>query len=511
MPEPRDAIYIRYSDERQEAGTSREVQMAACRQVTQGEPLIYEDLGVTGTTIDRPGLNRLLQDAERQRFDRLILYRWDRLGRTAYIHGVRADLISLGVRVISVTEGEDHTVAGVQLVIAEQESIKKSERVKDAKRRRFQEGRLHGGTTPFGYRKTDGHLEINPSEAELIRNAFNWYLDDNIGFQAIARRLNDLGSRPRRKNLWLGRTVGNIMRNPLYKGYPSYGSRAKRFLSPQNEPVTYRLERHAPELQIVSAKLFDAVNAKIDQRREERTAPHPKIRPFTRLLKCGCCGSGFIRLRGSRGKRHRLVCSTREKCGKDKCPNATRLYEDELISELTGQLCELLADRETIVREAVEQAHRRLDLSLHQAEDLGQRLLQLDQQINTLAARFGDPNLKHPQIVKALAGQIEEKEAERDRTRQQIAALRDQKNERPGDIEAQIQHLFDRMTERLDLVATDSQLNNLFKEWIGVMVVEADGSIRTQSVILPAEHPHGDGPASLRDSMRLHLQRDLQR
>jgi len=133
------AIYARYSSHNQDDGTSIEVQLDHCRRAAGEACHEYVDRAVTGTTMSREAFDRLIADCEAGRIDTLYIYKWDRFGRSARAHAVVADLEDMGVTVISATEGRDPLGRGIQLVVAEDFSRKLSERVTEAKRRRFAE------------------------------------------------------------------------------------------------------------------------------------------------------------------------------------------------------------------------------------------------------------------------------------------------------------------------------------------------------------------------------------
>ncbi|MEM6504056.1 MAG: recombinase family protein [Planctomycetota bacterium] len=504
MAERRDAVYIRFSSDKQERGTSRQVQLERCLAFVRGDPLVYEDLGVTGTTVDRPGLNRLLADAKAGKIKRVLCYMWDRFGRTAYAHAVRADLIALGVEVVSVTEGSDPIVAGVQLVLAEQESVKKSARIKEARRKRFLQGGLPGGPDPYGYRSQDGQYVIEPNEAAFVRQAFTWYLNENIGFMQISKRLNEAGSKPRRARLWFPRSINTMLTNPLYKGVRRYGRRAVQFASKQPEPESYITELDVPELALVARDTFDAVQAKIAARSRTNTLPYAKVRPFSRLLKCACCGVGFIRIRGSKGVRYRLVCGTRERAGKDKCPNTTRLYEDELLAAVQATIREALDDREKLIEQAVAEIQARLSDVPGLVGQLKQRIAKLDTELTALTDRLTDPALQDPSVLRRVGDRIRElSEEDQVLTRQLREA--EQRSVDAERIRQAVVEGFTKLEARVEAVATPAQLNAMIQETFGLMTVTPGGRIVSAS---PADEGCSPDPARL---SKLHLFAALQR
>jgi DNA invertase Pin-like site-specific DNA recombinase len=96
----------------------------------------YVDRGVSGAKDSRPALNRLLADARRRRFDVIVVWSLDRLGRSLkHLVGLLDDLQAMGVGIISLREGLDWTTPSGRLqaqllaMIAEFERARLRERV----------------------------------------------------------------------------------------------------------------------------------------------------------------------------------------------------------------------------------------------------------------------------------------------------------------------------------------------------------------------------------------------
>lgn len=65
-----------------------------------------------------------------------------------------------------------------------------------------------GGYIPIGYNYEDGHLTINPYEAEQVKKIFSWYLEASL--KAIADRLQDAGYTTRYGEYSSYTTIRNI-------------------------------------------------------------------------------------------------------------------------------------------------------------------------------------------------------------------------------------------------------------------------------------------------------------
>jgi len=180
------AIYARYSSHAQDGGTSIEVQLDACRRDLQPKTFReYVDRARTGRSMaGREELLRLLADAEAGQIERVLVYKYDRLGRNlAETSAIIAQLEDGGVEVVSVTEGKDALARGMHLVISEHYSRVLSERTKDGLLKRFEQKAWTGRPPPYGYRietTADGlhRLAVNEEEAAVVRWMFQVYTSE---------------------------------------------------------------------------------------------------------------------------------------------------------------------------------------------------------------------------------------------------------------------------------------------------------------------------------------------
>ena len=153
---------------------------------------------MTGTTLERPGLQRMLDESRLGRFDLVLVYRVDRLSRSVRgLAHILEELDRARVAFRSATESFDTaSPAGrmmVQIlgVFAEFERATMIDRVVAGMERKAARGGWIGGTIPHGYRRSgDGFLEVEPDEAEVVRTIFDLYINQCL------RRARDC-ARPR--------------------------------------------------------------------------------------------------------------------------------------------------------------------------------------------------------------------------------------------------------------------------------------------------------------------------
>lgn len=147
---PRAAVYARVSTLEQ----TTENQLVELRRYVKHRGWLareYVDEGVSGTTDRRPELDKLVRDAKRRRFDVLVCWRLDRLGRSLkHLILFLEELNALGVAFVSLTEGIDATTPAGRLqmhilgAIAEFERARIAERIRAGLERARAQGQQLG-------------------------------------------------------------------------------------------------------------------------------------------------------------------------------------------------------------------------------------------------------------------------------------------------------------------------------------------------------------------------------
>ena len=243
----RCAIYTRKSSENglEQEFNSLDAQREACAayiasQVSEGWRALsaqYDDAGISGGTMDRPGLQRLMADIKRGGIDIVVVYKIDRLTRSLPDFARMVELFEQhGVSFVSITQAFNTTTSmgrltlNVLLSFAQFEREVTSERIRDKITASKQKGMWMGGVLPLGYdAPNDGTriLRINPAEAETVRMIFTRYLA--LGsVHALAEELAAKGITSKCYTTRKGRLRGgqvfsrgalfHLLRNRLYLG-----------------------------------------------------------------------------------------------------------------------------------------------------------------------------------------------------------------------------------------------------------------------------------------------------
>ena len=230
----RCAIYTRKSSEEglEQEFNSLHAQREACEayiasQRSEGWALIrepYDDGGISGGTLDRPALQRLLADVEEGLVDVVVVYKIDRLSRSLMDFSKLVEVFDRqGVTFVSVTQSFNTTTSmgrltlNILLSFAQFEREVTAERIRDKVRASRQKGIWMGGGVPFGYEVKDRKLVACKPEAAIVRMIFERFV--TIGSATLlARDLRQEDVRTRRGNLVDKGSVYKCLSNPVYIG-----------------------------------------------------------------------------------------------------------------------------------------------------------------------------------------------------------------------------------------------------------------------------------------------------
>jgi site-specific DNA recombinase len=189
----RCAIYTRKSSEEglEQSFNSLEAQREACcafilSQKHEGWAVLanrYDDGGVSGGTIERPGLRQLLKDIQAGKVDTVVVYKVDRLTRSLTDFAKIIEIFdSHKVSFVSVTQHFNTTSSmgrltlNVLLSFAQFEREITGERIRDKIAASKKKGMWMGGLVPLGYDCVNRQLIVNPAEAETVGEIFRQYL-----------------------------------------------------------------------------------------------------------------------------------------------------------------------------------------------------------------------------------------------------------------------------------------------------------------------------------------------
>ena len=327
-----------------------------------------KETGVSGYKVsadDRDKLQLIKKYAEQGKFDILLVFMFDRLGRKSDETPFVVEWFAKkGVRVWSVKEGEqrfeshtDRLTNYIRFWQADGESQKTSMRTKTALGQMVEEGRFRGGNAPYGYRlEKSGILNkrkhevymlvIDEDEARVVRMMFDLCVSSGYGRWRLANFLNDHGIKNRKGQNWHDASVGGILHNPLYKGILRSG---ETYAGPFDE------------LQIIAPDHFDLAQKlmleRTNERKEHRTVPLNTTGQslLSGNIFCGHCGGRLVLTTNGKTVRRADGTAVYKKRIRYVCYNKTRRRQ-----ECTGQTGYTMHIVDGIVTEVLHQVFNKM-------------------------------------------------------------------------------------------------------------------------------------------------------
>ena len=327
----RCAIYTRKSTEEglEQAFNSLHAQREAAEafvasQQTRGWVVVperFDDGGFTGGHMERPALQRLLQDLDRGAIDCVLVYKVDRLSRSLLDFSRLMERFDRqGVSFVSVTQDFNTTTSmgrltlNILLSFAQFEREIIGERTRDKLSAARRKGKWIGGWPVLGYDVQDGRLVVNQKEAEQVREIYRIAAEAPT-LEAVLKECTLRGCRTKSGTSGAGKshlgrpfhrmTLRLLLSNVLYTGSVSH------------KGTVYPGEHE----RIVDQQIWEKVNAQLELRSAaQRGKPHrAQPSPLAGLLYCADCGNA-LRLthttrRGQRYPYYSCRAAVREKYG----------------------------------------------------------------------------------------------------------------------------------------------------------------------------------------------------
>lgn len=310
----------------------------------------YVDEGISGvSTAKRERFNEMIEDGKLGLFDLVITKEVSRFARNT-LDSIRftRELLSNGVAVyfqsdnINTLDEDSELRLTIMSSMAQDESRKISNRVRFGHHQAIKNGTVLGTNNMFGYTKKDGKLMIDEEQAGFVRELFEMYATGKFSMKQMEKHFYQKGIRNSKGNKLSHSTMGNIIRNPKYKGYfvgnkvviTDLFTKKQKFL-PEEEWVMYKDKTGETVPAIVSEELWEKANEVLYMRSQDViTAQHKTVHQnlLTGKLICSHCGKPYYRKDavGKNGEKiSKWVCSGKIKNGAGSCPSHA-IYESEI-------------------------------------------------------------------------------------------------------------------------------------------------------------------------------------
>lgn len=339
----RVAAYARVSSGKDEMLHSLSAQISYYSELIQSHPGwlycgVFSDEAYTGTKDNRTGFQSLISECRAGNIDLIITKSISRFARnTVTLLETVRELKLLGIDVFF-EEQNIHTISAdgelmmtILASYAQAESLSASENQKWRIRKAFENGEIVNLRFLFGYRINGAKIEIDPAQADIVREVFERAVNGE-SFTAIAKDLNNRSITRCLGGKWNSQRIRDLLSNEKYLGnallqkkYRNNHLEKKLIHNDGQLPKYYAEGTHDA---IVDEELFakaQGILHELAKRRE--TLKKPTLCAFSGMIVCDNCGTKYKRTT-SKGK-HAWQCQTFLTQGKAFCPSQ-QIPEEEL-------------------------------------------------------------------------------------------------------------------------------------------------------------------------------------
>ncbi|MGW7862792.1 cassette chromosome recombinase CcrB [Staphylococcus xylosus] len=499
MKKKRIGGYIRVSTEKQVMGYSIEGQITQIEQYCQfnGYELvdIYADRGISGKSMNRPELQRMLNDAKNGKLDCVMVYKTNRLARNTSdlltiveeLHRQNVEFFSLSER-MEVKNSTGKLMLQILASFSEFERNTILENIYAGQHQRALEG-YYQGNLPLGYNNIPDNkkeLMINQHEANIVKYIFESYAKGH-GYRKIANALNHKGYVTKKGNAFSISAVTYILSNPFYIGkiqfakYKDWNDKRRKGLN--DKPVIAE-GKHTP---IISQELWDKAQARKKQVSQKPQVHGKGTNLLTGILHCPnpqcnapmAASNTTNTLKDGTKKRIRYYsCSNFRNKGSKVC-SANSVRADVIEKYVMDQILEIVKS-DKVIKQVVERVNQenRVDVAALN-HDIAYKQQQFDE-INTKLKNLVQTIEDNPDLTSALKPTIHQYETQLNDITNQMNQLKQQQNqEKPSYDTKQIALLLQRIFKNIESM-DKSQLKALYLTVIDRIDIRKDGNHKKQ-------------------------------
>lgn len=497
MKKKRIGAYIRVSTERQVEGYSIDGQITQIEQFCQfnGYDLvdIYADRGISGKSMNRPALQRMLQDAKNGKLDCVIVYKINRLARNTSdlltiveeLHRQNVEFFSLSER-MEVKNSTGKLLLNILASFSEFERNTILENIYTGQYQRALEG-YYQGNIPLGYSNIPDNkkeLMINQHEANIVNYIFESYAKGH-GYRKIANALNHKGYVTKKGNPFSISAVIYILSNPFYIGkiqfakYKDWNDKRRKGLN--DKPVIAE-GKHSP---IIGKDLWDKVQARKKQVSKKPQVHGKGTNLLTGIIFCEKCGAAYAAsnttntLKDGTKKRIRYYsCSNFRNKGSKVC-SANSVRADVIEKYVMDQILEIVKS-DKVLKQVVERVNQENQIDVASLNhDIAYKQQQFDE-INAKLKNLIQTIEDNPDLTSALKPTIHQYETQLNDITNQMNQLKHQQNqEKPSYDTKQIAVLLQQIFQNVESM-DKAQLKALYLTVIDRIDIRKDGNHKKQ-------------------------------
>ena len=315
----------------------------------------FREVG-SGETIDsRPEIQKLLKMIESPKIKGVLIKEVSRLGRPSLKEiGILSELFQYSNTLIITPERVFDLRNKYDKDAFEREMMRGNEYLEYFKEiqqnGRFASvaaGNFIGSIPPFGYDKiwvAEGKkkcptLQIKESEATIVRMIFDMYVNQNIGVNNIANKLDAMNIKPPRSEYWASDSIRDMLENEHYIGKVRWNWRKTIAIVENGEVKKKRPKTKIGEYLVYDGRHEAIVTEEIFYAAKEKMGKNPRTKPSTKLVNplagllfCQCGRAMTMRTYKSRDLVPRYHCGAQVHCNTGSCT----------CSDLIDRICEIL-------------------------------------------------------------------------------------------------------------------------------------------------------------------------
>lgn len=383
---------------------------------------VYKDFGYTGTNFERPGFERLMEDAKRGRINCIVVKDLSRLGRDYIETGNLIENIFpfLNVRLVSVTDGFDtlsgggmeSMVASIKNLVNDVYSKDISRKIITAFRTKQRNGDYIGMVAPYGYLKSEENKNkfvVDSATAPVVCRIFESYAE-GMGLDAIVRMLDGesidcprkyrhrIGITKSERYLearWCRSAVKTILTNRAYIGDIVQGKvkqelcngLQKQYMDSGDWIVVEGT--HEP---VVGKEIFFRVQELFGKRCEDQRQKraksqikgHKEENYLKGYLRCGCCGKGFNLSQNMRSGKitRQYYCQGYQTLRTAICTNKDRIAKKDMDRFVLEQI-------KDCIRKILKEGVPNLETEGNRDAE-GIRIIRIDRELKALSGKLAD-------------------------------------------------------------------------------------------------------------------------
>jgi site-specific DNA recombinase len=326
------AMYVRVSTQRQKEEETIESQKEILFRFAKSKGFeicsewVFEDNGISGSTLARPALDKLRDYAAEGLFDHVFILSPDRLSRKyAYqailIDEFKSNEVTLVFQNSPTPQtASDNLLLQMQGMFAEYERAQIAERSRRGKKHKAKQGHVSVlSQAPYGYRYIKGtkelssYFEVIEREATVVKIIFDLYVKERLSISKIQEYLSikQIISAQGKSN-WSRSSINNVLSNSTYHGIAYYGKREK------SEPDSMRLAGRRSRLKgkyrarkshreknrdewikipvpaIIDLEIFESAQELLKKNKKQSLRNSQPGSLLQGLVSCKECGYGFV-------------------------------------------------------------------------------------------------------------------------------------------------------------------------------------------------------------------------